>query len=252
MADIDPLFVDIYAEDFNGKPDIAALVNAGPPWHGLIIKASEGTYYPHNRPYDRAWVERTWGAIEKAAGDRLGVDFFRGAYHYMRLDEDPKAQAENFLTTLYASAKMRPTDLLMVDVERAENPAPDSHKILEYVRYFSRVVYANTGIDPILYGGEYLRASGIKDHLGCRGLITANYGATLPASSYQAMGWDIVKPGDGPGLLGWQYSGAPDGGKLAGYPTTCPLGAGPADITVLVAKGDPRAWFKHLADGVQP
>ena len=42
---ISPLIVDIYAGDLGGKPDIGALVDAGAPWHGLILKATEGTGY---------------------------------------------------------------------------------------------------------------------------------------------------------------------------------------------------------------
>lgn len=39
------LIVDLYEGDLGGKPDWAKLAAPGPPWHGAIVKVSEGLDY---------------------------------------------------------------------------------------------------------------------------------------------------------------------------------------------------------------
>ena len=70
---MDPLCVDIYEDDLGGHPDIAKLVAAGPPWHVLAMKASEGLYYPNPNafgPRSIEWFRRVWNQARDLAGDR--------------------------------------------------------------------------------------------------------------------------------------------------------------------------------------
>ena len=100
----DPLIVDVYAGDVAGKPDWSKLVAAGPPWHGAIIKATEGLHYAP------PWFGWNWDAIRSASGSRFGVDFFRGCYHYLRFDLGGIEQARAFIS--------RQFEALLVDVRR--------------------------------------------------------------------------------------------------------------------------------------
>src|SRR6187402_511332 len=94
----DPLFVDVYPYDVEGTPDWAALIAAGPPWHGAIVKVSEGIGGITARQTTLGrWFRRQWPEIRAAAGARYGVDFFRGGYHYLLVGVDAAAQADHYL-----------------------------------------------------------------------------------------------------------------------------------------------------------
>jgi hypothetical protein len=75
-----PLICDVYEHDVAGKPDIAGVVNAGPPWHGIILKATQGDYYTGGE-----WFRKYWPLARSEAGDGFGHDWFRGCYHYIDL-----------------------------------------------------------------------------------------------------------------------------------------------------------------------
>src|SRR5689334_19094060 len=59
---IDPLIVDVYHDD--GPKDWKALAAAGPPWHGAILKATQGTYYN-----SAAWFDANWRQVREAGSD---------------------------------------------------------------------------------------------------------------------------------------------------------------------------------------
>lgn len=106
---------------------------------------------------------------------------------------------------------------------------------------------AKTGRGVVLYAGWFLASMGIRDKMGCSWLWYASYTSSLPPASHERIGWTRDE------LLAWQYVG--DGnGKLAGYPTTTPLGN--IDISaVTIAGGGTRAldWIRaNLNSSVKP
>ena len=220
-----PVLGDIYSLDLHGNPDIQTLVDAGYPWCGLGLKATEGTYYPQ----DPSWFQKFWPLTKSIAikANRYGQDFFRYAYHYFRVDEDAIRQAELFLGLIDSAGGWDIGDLrAMVDVETAEQPSGISNQqIIDGVTTFARHIAERTGRAPIGYWGSYIRDRKITDQMGCAYLVTAAYGSTLPSYLYTDMGWPLEK------LLGWQYmeAGTPTGPK--GYPQVSPMGS--IDLTAV-------------------
>ena len=229
MSQISPVIVDIYALDDGGHPTVSALVNAGMPWAGLTLKVSEGTYYPSLK--QSAWIKTYWPLTRTLAerAHRYGQNFFRGAYHYFRVQESALEQVELFLKTIDDAGGWGPGDLLpMVDLESSENPpviAPQL--VIDQVSKFSELMEQLHGRRPILYAGSYVRDLGIKSHMGASYLWTAAYGSTLPAHLYLDMGWRLDE------LLAWQMQGTEFYSGPAGYPRQCPIGPGPNDLSAI-------------------
>lgn len=228
---VSPLIVDTYAGDLDGATDIGLLIRSGPPWHGWMGKASQGNYYR-----DSAWFDPHWRDARVLAGERYGVDWFRGAYHYLDLRIDAQAQAEFYLRAIESAGGWGYGDLWpVVDVERAGQRAQlSAQQVIDSVTKWTEVVKAATGQQVLLYGGEYLRELGIRDHMGCAAVWVARYAASLPVGSYASLGWTLDE------LFGWQYCG--DGTSyLAGYPAVAPIGK--VDISALTMK-DPIAFIR--------
>jgi hypothetical protein len=241
---IDPLIVDVYAK--SPAVDIPKLVAAGPPWHGITLKATEGTYYP--RQSEKDWFLQHWLPARIFAGARYGVTFFRQAYHYHRVDQDPLLQANKLLQLITEAGGEGPGDLpLMVDVESGENPPhASSQQIVDSVSTFDARIFAVTGRHSMLYGNIYLAEHGVTSTMGCSLLTVARYLADLPPKIYQRIGWKLTKPPTIPTVFGWQYCGDPDGGELAGYPKSSPMGPGPADIIAVIAAGGGQAALEFM------
>lgn len=270
---IAPLIVDAYAKDFGGKPDIAKLVAAGYPWCGFILKATEGTYYPS--PHQEDWFMSHWLPTREIALERYGmtrqscpsgggfgitprstlVPFYRGAYHYFRADEDPIAQADRYLLLIERAGGWGPGDLWpMIDVESGENPPDISAAQLEdgVSRWASKVT-GTLGRSCMLYGNVYVWERGVRSHMNCGLLTVARYANSLPATTYQRIGWDIARPAAIPTVWGWQYAGDPDGSFLDGYPSKCPMSdTEDADITALIVGGgsDPQAMLDWTTENL--
>jgi len=237
----DPLLVDLYPYDVGGKPDWPALVAAGPPWHGAIVKVSEGVggivAWQTNLS---AWFQQQWPAIRAAAGARYGVDFFRGGYHYLLAGVDGAAQADHYLQRIERAGGWGPGDLWpIVDVEEGSgNKARSRQEVIDSTTAFAEAVRRRTGREVVLYAGWWVASMGIRDRMGCSWLWCPSYTATLPAASYERIGWTLGE------VLAWQYVGD-GGGLLAGYPTRSPLGD--TDIsTVMIAGGGLAAleWLR--------
>lgn len=220
----DPLIVDVYAGD--GQKNWHALASAGPPWHGVILKATQGTYYNGG-----SWFAPNWRTVREAGGQRYGYDWFRGAYHYLDTKLDGAAQADYFLDTIERAGGWGHGDLWpMMDVERAgQRVGTSAQQVIDVGNGFSGRIKQRIGRETMLYGGSWLADLGIKDHMGCARLAIARYTPTLPAVVYERIGWDLAR------LALWQWCG--DGvGYLAGYPTEAP-GCGRVDISALVLPG---------------
>lgn len=229
----DPLIVDVYQGD--GPKDWQALAAAGPPWHGAILKATQGTYYR-----DTAWFSPNWRSVRAAGADRYGVDWFRGAYHYLDVREPGAAQADQFLAAVDYAGGWGTGDLWpMVDVERAgQRETTTTQQVIDCTGAFVARVREVTGRDVMLYGGSYLAELGITSRMGCHRLAIARYTAHLPAHVYQRIGWAREA------LALWQYAG--DGtAYLSGYPREAP-GCGKVDISAVVLPGGIEALRSDL------
>lgn len=223
-----PLLVDIYAGD--GDFNVQKLVDAGPPWHGVMAKVTQGNYYNGG-----SWFRRMWPRIREAGGVRYGVDWFRLGYHYFDVRIDPIAQAEHYLTTIELAGGWGEGDLWpCIDVERAGQRGDiTAMTVIRQVKQWVTHVHKRTGMDVVLYGGSWLRDLGVKDRMGCKYAWVARYTPTLPSRTYTSIGFDL------PSLFAWQYAGLNgDGsvsGSLPGRPLTTP--AGKADISVVTLEG---------------
>jgi GH25 family lysozyme M1 (1,4-beta-N-acetylmuramidase) len=243
---IDPVGVDLYALDVNGDESVAALIAAGAPWSFIVAKASEGTYYDGG-----AWLKALWQAA--LATDRYGETWFRGAYTYLRADEDGVAQADYFLGCVARAGGWSSGDLWpILDFERGEQPANVSaQQVIDVLSAAAARVKAVTGRAPMRYTGELFRSLGIVDPCGCPLLWCAEYGAALSPKVYTDQGYTLAN------TWGWQYRGtSPQAAGPKGYPMTAPVGPGGAaaavDLTAIIVNGggDPSAqlsWTKaHL------
>ncbi len=246
----DPLLVDIYPYNLDGKPDWAALVAAGPPWHGAILKVSEGVggvvaWQQHLRE----WFQQQWPAVRAAAGERYGDDFFRGGYHYLLVGGGGAAQADHYLQRIERAGGWDHGDLWpIVDVEEGSgNKTRSRQEVIDTTTAFAEAVRARTGRGVVLYGGWWLASMGISDRMGCSWLWYPSYTATLPAASYERIGWTADE------LLAWQYVGGGKG-KLDGYPKRSPLGD--LDISAVTIAGGGAAaiaWLRaNLRSGGAP
>lgn len=229
---IDPLIVDAYVNDDVDESSWQTLANAGEPWDGAILKASEGSS-------SWGWFVDNWRALHKVTR----TNWFAGAYHYWRASSSSSSQAELFLSMIDAGGGWHETDLWpVVDVESAGNAGVSKQQVIDGISGWSSWVLARTGRRPMLYGGSLLRDLGITDHMGCGLLWTARYAATLPPSTYESIGWSRDR------LWGWQYRGtSPQSSFPAGYPATTPIGALDTSIMLIDdANGPaaPLAWVK--------
>lgn len=236
-----PLIVDVFAGDLDGEPDWKHLVALGAPWHGAILKATEGTYYSGvDKDTGRDWFRTNWRALRDAAGDRYGVDFFRGCYHFLKFNQDGGKQADFYLKTLEAAGGFAIGDFWpIVDVELGSetnsNQLASAQQIIECTSTFAARVKTQTGRKVVLYGNGAMRDKSIKNRMCCDLLWCPRYTSTLPREIYERAGWTQDQ------LLLWQYCG--DGtASLSGYPSTVPQ-FGACDISVLVKDGG-LSWLR--------
>lgn len=245
MTRIDPLLVDLFRGDGRTPEDLRRLALAGAPWHGIILKATEGLYY-HNDP----WFPKMWrvahGVDDPRIDERLGVDWWVSAYHFLNVGQDAKAQAHSFLQEVARSGGwLRGTIYPVIDVENSENqPAGVSGtQVVDRVEQWVEIVKAETGREVMLYAGHWLHELGVRTRMGCAYLWYAAYTAHLQPQWYTAIGWDLAS------LFAWQYNGDGDG-LLAGYPHLTPLG--PEDISAMTIAGGGVAALEHLRAGCWP
>lgn len=221
--------VDVCEYDVGGKPNWPLLVGLGAPWHGAIIKATEGTYY------GPAWFDSHWKKVRDAAGERYGTDWFRGAYHFLKFDTDGAKQADLYLSTVERAGGWDSGDLWpIVDVElgneRNSNRKATSPQVIKGTQAFTDRTREVTGRKVMFYGNGAMRDLGIKVRMGCDYLWCPRYTATLSTMIYERAGWTRNE------LIMWQYSGAGES-YLAGYASS-PAGFGKCDVSVLVKEGE--------------
>jgi lysozyme len=154
----------------------------------VFIKATDGITYT-----DPLFAANWSGA--KAAG------LLRGAYHFYETNDDPAAQAENFLNVV----KLEPGDLPpVVDIERTKG-GESAGQIVRDLQTWLDMIERATGRVPILYTGP-----GYWDSLGTSAfgrypLWVAEYGVQspkLPAGWASWAFWQFSESGTVAGIAG--------------------------------------------------
>lgn len=233
----DPIIVDAYEGDSERRQlNWNELAMAGAPWHGVIIKATQGTYYSGG-----SWLQTNWSAV-KAAGRNANraAEWLRGAYHYLDMAIDGRLQAEYMMRIVGRAGGLDAGDLIAVDVERAgQRRTVTAQQVIDCVSAFADRIFRERGRRPVLYGGSWLAELGIKSRMGCSYLWVARYTPNLPVKAYERIGWDRQS------LLMWQYAGVDGNGKSVSllrrpdgepYPSAAP-GCGAIDCSALVLPG---------------
>jgi hypothetical protein len=115
------LICDIYPHDFKNSPPFHLLPGlnvAGKEVVGCVVKASQGTGW--GKAYED-WFKASWQKIREVVGDRYGVDFFRGCYHYLQFLLDGAKQADYMCDLVDAAGGWGDGDLMpWVDIEEAD------------------------------------------------------------------------------------------------------------------------------------
>lgn len=235
----DHLAVDLYPGD--GNYDLKKTADAGDQWSLFALKLSQGDYYGMT-----SWSKQMWPAARDAFGDRYGSRGFRVAYHYLDVGVDGELQANYFLRCLDAVGGVGYGDpFVMLDVERGSQRRPYTHdQIVTCAKAWHDKVHDLTGMRVVTYGGEYLRANGVKiAEFGSEYAWVADYEQELRPGHYLDLGVDLQH------LLGWQYGGLEGDGHeevhLKGYPWTSP--AGLCDLSALTLAGGGEAAIAMLA-----
>lgn len=257
----DGLIPDVYAYDQRDVAELNGLVAAGPPWHGIMLKATDGLTPD---PVAAAWFARMWRAAlaldakrswfgklmrstfapadharEQALLPRLGEDWFVFAYHYWTRRHDARKQAERYLRELEAAGGWAlGTTYAVVDAEEGQNDGASPAEVEDGISTFAEVVLTETGRDTALYCGWWVREIGVRSKMGCRYVWPAAYTPRLDPHAYTDLGFTLDE------LLAWQYCGDGDS-VLAGYPKTVP-GLGPEDISAITIAGGGAAALEHL------
>lgn len=228
---IDPLFVDVYPGD--GKKDWAAFVAAGAPWHGAILKLSQGMDYQY----------ADWAGQQRKAflsSPRYADDLFDGFYHYLAIHQDGALQADRFVKLMTLIGGERHGTLWgMVDVERSgQRVQLTKQRVVDCTHGFAARYEQITGRRCTLYGGELLRGLEVGGLMGAGRSMVALYGSELHAEGESTQRFLSRTGTDLDHLLAWQYCG--DGeSRLRGYPNVAP-GCGKVDISVLTLPGGLR------------
>lgn len=245
---MDPMLVDTYAKDFNGDPNVAALVDAGYPWIGHCMKVSQGLFYPsNNRGYTDEWLRRWWDETKRLGvrAHRYGQDWFRMGYHYADLRTSAKAQRQWMEQNVSKAGGWDHGDLpVCLDMEANQNPAkPGAAKLEDWINEFCEEGKRIDSRITILYGNIYLWENNFTAGARCGApyIWPAHYLSTLPATVMTRIGY---KPGE---LFAWQlYGTGPTTPTVNGYPQISPVSKEKCDSSAIVIDGGAQTAMKWL------
>ena len=227
----DPVGLDLYVDDVNDTPDIAAVIAAGDPYAFCILKAAEGTYYDAGE-----WLKKQWTAVK--ATPRYGDTWFGGMYTYLRADEDGAAQADFLIACANRAGGFDPLSIVpILDFESAEQPVGvTAAQVEDCLSACAARIKQVMGCSPMRYTGSLFRDLGITNKCGCPYLWCADYADTLNPAEYTDQGYSLAD------TWGWQYVGtSPPATGPKGYRRTCPVGPGgtevQVDLTAIIING---------------
>ena len=231
-ADPPYLFADLYEGD-NARPAWTALSTC-PPWVGAIIKCTEGLHYAPE------WFVDQWPRIKNAAPERYGFTFYRGCYHFLRMADDGRAQADAYLAHVERAGGWGSGDILpIVDVERAGNAAASAQQVIDVTSAWTERVRDVLGRRIMLYGRGLLRDLGIKDRMGCDVAWCPSYTAELVTHGLEAFGLERIPL--------WQYAGDGVGDASRHHlPLRSPIGG---DVSVFI-DGPNKPTLERLRAGM--
>ena len=176
----------IDVSDHQGTVDWTAVQQAGKVF--VFIKATDGITWT-----DPDFATNWSGA--RAAG------LLRGAYHFYETDDDPTAQAQNFLSAV----QLQPGDLPpVVDIEKLDSGSTASQTVQDLQTWLD-VVQQATGRVPIIYTSPTFWNSLGTSAFGRYPLWVAEYGVQtpkLPAGWTSWTFWQSSESGTVSGISG--------------------------------------------------
>lgn len=214
---------------------------------GCYVKASEGLGWGAQ---NEDWFRKSWQAMRQVGGAKYGVDWFRGAYHFLRFSMDGARQADYFCNLIEQAGGWGEGDLMpWVDVEEggqgswASDPKTGVHRKLESIKdpgelarlatsvtkcttdFVARVKQRFPGIHVGVYGrGVFRDLHMTHARFGADAVCNPAYTRTMPPMD--AYGWPLED------VVEWQLCG--DGEVYAsGYPSVIP-GWGKTDYSTVI------------------
>lgn len=208
---------------------------------GCYIKCSEGLNWGAR---NEDWFRKCWPEIRRVGGDRYGVDWFRGCYHFLRFQQDGAMQADYCLNLIEQAGGWGEGDLMLwVDVEEGGQGNWAGGEKLEAIKdvtkrarlaaevtkctsaFVARVKQRYPGMRVGIYGRGVFRDLGMtKCRFGADGACNPAYTVTMP--SMTQYGWPLED------VVEWQLCG--DGEVYAkGFPSLLP-GWGKTDYSVII------------------
>lgn len=208
---------------------------------GCYVKCSEGLGWGIR---NEDWFRRCWPEIRRVGGDRYGVDWFRGCYHFLRFQQDGAMQADYCLNLIEQAGGWGEGDLMLwVDVEEGgqgnwaggerleaiTDPAKRARLANEVTRcttaFVTRVKARYPGMRVGIYGrGVFRDLQMVSCRFSADGVANPAYTEHMP--SMQAYGWPLED------VVEWQLCG--DGVVYAkGFPSKIP-GWGATDYSVVI------------------
>lgn len=157
--------------DRDGARNWAQIASGGRSF--AFVKATEGTTFT-NPDFAVDWPAAAANAVT------------RGAYHYFHPNEDPVAQADNFLTVV---GTLLDTDLPpMLDWEETNGTSAETD-VANAVTWLQRVAAASGKIPVIYMSSNFLNDLGNPPQLVGYPLFVANYGVNCPSVPAPWSGW---------------------------------------------------------------
>jgi GH25 family lysozyme M1 (1,4-beta-N-acetylmuramidase) len=247
------LITDIYPRDLGPNPPFHVLpgmtVN-GKEVVGCVVKASQSTGWGKT---NEAWFARSWKKIRDVAGDRYGVDFFRGCYHFLVFSVDGAKQADYFCDRVEAAGGFDSGDLMpWVDAEEGGQGkwAPQKLETITDSKLRARLAdnvtscttafvdrfRKRTGLRIAVYGRGIFRDLHMTHcTFGADSAVNPAYTATMPKMDKYGVPLDHI--------TFWQCCG--DGTVvLPGFPSKLP-GWGSEDYSVYI-DGSRKTTLKSL------
>jgi len=254
---------DIYPHDLGGNPRfevLPGLIVEGKEVVGCVVKASEGTRWQKE---SEDWFKNSWRRLREVAGDRYGIDFFRGCYHFLRFSADGAAQADYMCDLVDAAGGWGEGDLMpWVDVEEGGqgNWAPQdlesitdralrnrlADEVTTCTSAFVRRFKERTGLRVAVYGRRIFQTLHMTNcKFGSDGAVNPSYTESMRKMEEFGVPVDDI--------IFWQLQGTEERGKpgsnrarLAGYPWE--IGAwGQVDYSVYI-DGNRQSTLKSLRE----
>jgi lysozyme len=135
--------------------------------------------------------KRNWSKL-------LETQYFQGAYHYYRPDENSTEQAENFIETVKLQKGQLPP---ILDIE-AMPKGQSMKKLKEGLQNWLNLVENHYGIKPIIYTGEKYYDSFLKDDFPDYQFWIANYNPWKENLNSDYLMWQFSEKGK---MIGIDY-----------------------------------------------